>query len=435
MVGLLSFSDEGAATGIRRSLIEPLGEGCTPWGDRPWPSARRLRLSLAYSDLVQAPGGPANVTQSPMTAVDVEHILLTREGCTAPELVTLVPESASCKEVTVAVADRPLPPGRYTVQTPSGSLVVEVVGGAPGPCPDEAESRARLDELRRRDEERERERLRQLQLQEQEHRRERAARLEALRRACIPPRQFNPLDESCRVPAPSPRPGPAPSPPRDVGFWDDPEWQDHRGDWGFIASAGAAAQVAVTELATGPDRDRGFVGGSLSVGFRHFRPFARRGLLELALESEDTTVEGMVWCAPVLCGVLGLPFMPLQAAVGNDHGLDLRAAIGRDFRAGPDGAALSLSLHPVLQVSRGSRFSTTSTAGTLLPEVGIQLATGADRAMFLRWHLMAFDLRLGRHLALAWDGAGPSIFVPFDGSAAWLSLGTGLRIQALAISE
>lgn len=151
-------------------------------------------------------------------------------------------------------------------------------------------------------------------------------------------------------------------------------------------------------------------------------------------EREDNTIEGMVWCAPVLCWIAGALFMPMQAVLGNEHGLDLRVGLGRDFRPDDASTAVTLALRPIAYVSRGSRFSTASTLGTILPEFGVQLSSDADDALFLHWHILPIETRLGRHLALSWEGVTVGPLISVDGPT-WFSFGTGLTLQALSISD
>ena len=392
LLAAMLWATSSMATGVRQLRITLLAGECEPLGQRTPSSETPLRLAAVFEDLTRAPGGAAHVEQVSLRTPDFEAIELKRVDCPLPEPIEVTPGSYTCGYARVGVTSAPLPPGRYTI--PGAGLVFEVVGGPPAPCPSEEAYRVLADKRREARERRaalERERLRRARLREEEER-------------------------NRRPPVPS-----------------DAHWEDRRSKWGLVTSAGVVGSTS-TYSSSENDQHSAFVGGLASFGVRHFTRFDSRSPLSELSERSDNTVEELVWCAPVLCWVAGMLLMPGQAVIGNEHGLDLRVGVGRDYRRDSTGTALSLALRPIAHVSRGSRFSTASTVGTLLPELGVLLSSGAEDALFIRWHVLPIDLRLGRHVALSWDGVTVGPLISFDGPT-FYTVGTALTLQGLAISE
>ena len=436
VLACVALAGDASATCMERCTIQPVDASCQPWPDKPWPGARPLRVALSCFVSCSAPGGPTSTSESGWDAAYIDGLEVWRDGCAAPEPIELARVEPSCGKSSVVVANGALASGTYQLRG-GGTMVPLIVAGAPpGPCPHEEAYRERLEKERLEQERLVRERQDQI-------RREQQARDEERRRQCLPPNQWSQVGSYCKVPPPhseqppdkAPAPDEAPAPVV-TSFWDDGDWKDDRDAWGFSASLGAWAWAQARSGDDGSDESskRGQVGGLVAAGFRHFAVYRGQSILEGAFGG-DTTVDGLVWCAPVGCGVIGLFLMPADALVGNEHGLDLRASFSRDYREGADGFIAGVALHPFARVSRDSRFSTGTFFGVILPEVGLQFPVDTDPEMFFHWFSFPIDLRVGRYLALSWDGLGTGPVIPLDGSRVGLSVGTGLSFNLLAVSD
>jgi hypothetical protein len=94
-------------------------------------------------------------------------------------------------------------------------------------------------------------------------------------------------------------------------------------------------------------------------------------------------IEGLRFCAFIGCGLVGMLFAPGETWVGNELGIELRAAVAGSTSRG-DGALVRGSVRPFLRYSRGS-LRTQTLVGMLSPEIGVQWHEGRGTALVLSW--------------------------------------------------
>jgi hypothetical protein len=400
-----------------------------------WPAGAHLRLA---GQCVAHGGGFEESLRIPKP-IDFVNIEVRRDGCAVPEPIEFEAAARKCAGQSVAVANDLLGPGTYRIH--AWKSFTFRIPGKPGACPSEEEHQ---DWLRRRKVERQR-----LEKLADERRRElERLAVEELRRECTPPFRWSP-ESGCR-PAPAPAPAPAPvlivaSPPAPAtapaspaapapappslpasGFWSSPNWRDDRATWGWKLSMGATANTS--RHSTEADFQRGWVGGTLAGGFRHFGRYDGEPLIG-GTDHHD----GMRWCMPVLCFIGGLLVAPKSSFLGNELGLDVRVHLGRDFLPGSDELGAGVSLRPILRTSPDSRFATGTLVGTWLPEVGVRFPIEGPTELVLGWGFFPIDFRIGRYLALSWDGPVVGPIIPLDGGPVRTSVGTGLTVDLLGV--
>jgi len=439
----LALASEANGTCMRRCEARLVDASCNAKPGNPWPAGLPLRVWTLCTDFCSAPGGPVNRREHGPSAEELAGIEVWRKGCSAPEPLRWTVTEQACGQATLALADRSVGPGTYEIRRVSEIGEVVVLGAKEADCPSEEAYRDRLaQEQLERERQEQRERLEaeeQGREQQERLRREWQARIAEQQRQCRPPNGWNAWKRACLAPPPPASAAPPAPPARSSpapGFWEDGDWEDGRDEWGWTLSLGATARLLRRDRDDNAEEKirRGLVGGTIAAGFRHFSDYRGESMLEAGLGG-DSTVQGLVWCAPVGCGIGGLLIMPLEAFVGNEHGLDVRGHFARDYREETDGFTGGVSFRPILRVSRDSRFSTGTFFGGLLPEVGLQFPTDQATELFFSWSYFPIDLRIGHYLALSWDGVTVGPTVPLDGDGVWVSIGTGLSFNLLSVSD
>jgi hypothetical protein len=207
--------------------------------------------------------------------------------------------------------------------------------------------------------------------------------------------------------------------PKTMTEWEVTDWDARKG-WSVEL---AASPVVRSVLGVGPEGS--FAGAEFRFGFRRTDRYSSHSII-------GDGSEGLRWCMPlVACALVGL-FAPTSSWVSNDYGLDLVAGLGRQFDAGGETLAGSIAFRPILRVAAENRFRSQSWIGSLLPEVGLRFADSREAEVFFGWSIYPVDLRLGRNLALGWDGPVIAPSFPLDGAPMRLWVGTGLSLTVLA---
>lgn len=145
----------------------------------------------------------------------------------------------------------------------------------------------------------------------------------------------------------------------------------------------APAEGRLLEVLAGGGGELDPLGGTgvLGVGVSWSQTFDPR-----SLEHGDQPVAA--WCAPILCGIVGIGDIPRGAWIGNRRGAQLRAWLTADD--------VTVSVRPVFRAQRG-RWRTASVLGAALPELGVGVRTGDLSAI---WSPYPLVLRATRHIEL-----------------------------------
>jgi hypothetical protein len=183
----------------------------------------------------------------------------------------------------------------------------------------------------------------------------------------------------------------------------DSEWQRREG-WVLEGAAGSTFTFAGRSSSRGYDTD--FTG--LAVLGVHRMIDYRSSRHE---KGDFPELEGMRWCVPVMCGGIGMLLAPPGVVAGNEVGVDLR------FNASPTVARGAIRFF--------SRYGdgvlrTTSLAGFLFPEVGLQrarYAEGPETSLTLGWSLFPIDLLVTKHVALGVDPIRVGMVIGLDRKA------------------
>ena len=169
--------------------------------------------------------------------------------------------------------------------------------------------------------------------------------------------------------------------------WDDREgfvWEADAGFWlSAVGDGGAWRSV--------------HPGGVVSVGLHSM---VRWRASPYGQESLIPEIEAVRWC-PLACLGVGLLVAPSGLFVGNELGVDLRAAIGAGVGEGAS-SVTRLTTRPFLRYAEGA-FRTQSFVGAFVPEVGVQLEPGRKAAITVAWSLLPVDVRLAGPVALSID--------------------------------
>ncbi len=225
--------------------------------------------------------------------------------------------------------------------------------------------------------------------------------------------------ESAAIPTKCRRIGASTDPdclPKEKTFWEATDWDDTAREGWSVELAAAPVVRSVFGLGL----EGSFVGSEVRIGFRRTHDYSARG------------TEGLRWCMPVAaCMLLGI-FAPASSWVGNEHGLDLVVGLGQQFDPRGDSVGGSIALRPILRVAAHNRFRSQSWVGSLLPEVGLRFADSREPDLFLGWSIYPVDIRLGRNLAVGFDGPVISPSFPLDGTPMRFWIGTGLSLSVLA---
>lgn len=211
---------------------------------------------------------------------------------------------------------------------------------------------------------------------------------------------------------------PAPPPTRSwVDHWDDRQgatWEIGGGPWLGVWAANGEDGAKGTGYHPTP-------GAVVLFGVHGMIPPGSGGGDELLPELEE-----LRFCAFIGCAFIGMLFAPEETWVGNELGIEVRAAAaGSTTRE--HGALVRGSLRPFLRYSRGS-LRTQTLVGMLSPEVGVQWHEGRGTALVLSWSVFPIDWRVAGPVALSFDPFRGSILLPESGVSAG-EIGTEMTVR------
>ncbi len=426
-----------------------------------------IRLAVRCSSSCSAPGVRGGISYDPPNEHSIDRFTLTKAGCEWPEPIGFSLVEGVCEGRSVIGLEASVPAGNYVIRGaerhgrpveiavkvavlpeqadtgdggsgadrgadvgPLGSdgQTVSLSAGGGGAtatsvddsCPSKQQYNTWFKERRAARQE-------QIRLKNEEQwRQQQLQRDQRMSAQC--PAHWNPATHECEYPRPV-------RPLRRSmwdGFWNDGAWKDGRGDWGWELSAGTSVGFLTRSNPDGTDEQRWLYGGTVGLSFRAARSF-HQGSFVSSFTRVDTP--GLVWCAPVGCGIVGLFFMPSSSFAGNEFGVDLRGGLLREDAEAGDRFVGRIGLRPTLRVARDSRARTASLLGAVLPELGLLLGVDRSPQVYLSFAAYPIDGRLGRYLAIAWDGPVLGPVIPVDGSGTFLQVSTGLSVSLLGLNN